>query len=30
MTDNFDIIKDFISKNTLQKGDFYFIHKYRR
>jgi len=30
MTDNFDIIKDFVSKNTLNKGDFYFIQILRR
>jgi hypothetical protein len=30
MTDNFDIIKDFVSKNTLNKGDFYFIQILKR
>lgn len=30
MTDNFDIIKDFVSKNTLQKGDFYFTQILKR
>jgi hypothetical protein len=30
MTDNFDIIKDFVSKNILQKGDFYFIQILKR
>lgn len=30
MTDNFDIIKDFVSKNTLEKGDFYFIQILKR
>ena len=30
MTDNFDIIKDFISKNTLNKGDFYFVQILKR
>jgi hypothetical protein len=30
MTDNFDIIKDFVNKNTLNKGDFYFIQVLKR